>query len=72
MFSDATRFFDAKMAYKFKNNMEIFIEGRNITNQRTSSSTGGYGDYSGNVPYLSQDAFNSRRVMVGLNIRSMQ
>jgi TonB-dependent receptor len=72
LFSDATRFVDVKMAYKFKNNMEVFVEGRNVTNQRTHSSTGGYEDYSGGVPYLYSDNFNGRRIMVGLNIRSAQ
>ena len=72
LFSDATRYIDAKMAYKFKNNMEVFIEGRNITNQRSSNSTGGYQDYSGNIPYLYNDSFTGRRLMVGLNIRSAQ
>ena len=72
IFANGTRFIDVKMAYKFKNNMELFAEARNITNQRTQTGTGGYEDYSGGVPFLYQDAFNGRRIMVGLNIRSAQ
>jgi TonB-dependent receptor len=72
VFSDATRFIDAKMAYKFKNGMEIFIEGRNLTNQQTSNSTGGYEDYSDGTPNLYTATYSGRRIMVGLNIRSPQ
>jgi TonB-dependent receptor len=70
LFFNGTRFIDAKLGYRFSNNWEIFIEGRNITNQRTGSSTGGYEDYSGGIPYLYSDNFNGRRILVGLNIRS--
>ena len=72
LFSDMTRFIDVKMAYKFKNNIEVFAEARNVMNQRTSTSTGGYENYSGGAPFLYQDNFNGRRIMVGLNIRSAQ
>ena len=72
VFQDATRFIDAKMAYKFKNGMEIFIEGRNLTGARTSTSTGGYEGYSDNIPSLYSDLYSGRRIMVGLNIRSLQ
>jgi TonB-dependent receptor len=72
IFSDATRFIDVKVAYKFKNNIEVFAEARNVTNQRTQTSTGGYENYTGGVPFLYQDNFNGRRIMVGLNIRSAQ
>jgi outer membrane receptor protein involved in Fe transport len=72
VFHDATRFIDAKMAYKFKNGMELFVEGRNLTNQQTSVSTGGYEDYSDGAPNLYSASFSGRRIMVGLNIRSPQ
>jgi len=72
VFFDATRFIDAKMAYKFKNGMELFVEGRNLTNQQTSVSTGGYEDYSDGTPNLYSATYSGRRIMVGLNIRSPQ
>lgn len=72
LFQDRTRFLDAKMAYKFKNNMELFAEVRNLTSERTHSSSGGYEDYSGGIPNLFIDNYNGRRVMIGLNIRSAQ
>jgi TonB-dependent receptor len=72
VFADATRFIDAKMAYKFKNGMELFIEGRNLTGARNTSSTGGYESYSDNIPSLYSDLYSGRRIMVGLNIRSLQ
>jgi TonB-dependent receptor len=70
LFTNATRFIDAKLGYRFSNNWEIFIEARNLTNERTGSSTGGYEDYSGGIPYLYSDNFNGRRILAGLNIRS--
>ncbi|WP_426104534.1 TonB-dependent receptor [Massilia sp. TSP1-1-2] len=71
-FIDRTRYLDAKMAYRFKNNIELFAEVRNLTGERTHNSTGGYEGYSSGAPNLFYDNYNGRRVMVGLNIRSAQ
>ena len=60
------------MAYRFKNNIELFAEVRNLTGERTHNSTGGYEGYSSGAPNLFYDNYNGRRVMVGLNIRSAQ
>jgi TonB-dependent receptor len=72
IYSARTRFLDAKMAYKFKNGVEIFIEGRNLTGERTQTNTGGYEAYSGGIPSVYSDAYTGRRVMFGINIRSLQ
>lgn len=71
IFAARTSFVDGKMAYRFKNGVEVFIEGRNLTKERTETNTGGYQDYSGGVPSVYQDGYFGRRVMVGLNVRSL-
>jgi TonB-dependent receptor len=70
-FKDATRFVDAKIAYKLRPNVEVFLEGRNLGNATTSNSQGPYAPLSDGVPNLLDYAFAGRRIMVGLQIRSM-
>ena len=72
LFIDRTRYLDAKMAYRFKNNIEVFAEVRNLTGERNHNSSGGYESYSRGIPNLYYDNYSGRRVMVGLNIRSAQ
>lgn len=71
IFASRTSYVDGKMAYRFKNGIELFIEGRNLTKERTSNTTGGYQDYADGTPSVYQDGYFGRRVMVGLNVRSL-
>lgn len=70
IFGSRTRFVDAKLSYRFKNGLEIFADVRNLTGERTQSDTGGYQDYSNGIPSLYLDAYNGRRYMVGMTLRS--
>ncbi|MEO7496453.1 MAG: TonB-dependent receptor [Massilia sp.] len=72
IFKDMTRYVDAKIAYKFKNGVEIFAEGRNLGNFATSTSTGGFNDYADGTPNMLTNSYNGRRFLVGVNIRSLQ
>jgi TonB-dependent receptor len=70
IFSKRTAFVDAKVSYRFKNGLELFADVRNLTGERTQSTTGGYQDYSDGIPSIYGDGYNGRRFMVGMTLRS--
>ncbi|MEO7496455.1 MAG: TonB-dependent receptor [Massilia sp.] len=70
-FSIGTRYIDAKAAYKFKNGIEVFIEGRNLNSSHTGSNTGGYGNYADGTAQRLNDKYAGRKLMIGLNIKSL-
>ena len=69
-FKDATAYIDAKIAYRFKNGLEIFAEARNLGLATTSSSQGQYAAFANGIPSLNDYAYAGRRIMVGLNMRN--
>jgi TonB-dependent receptor len=69
-FKDATRFVDAKIAYKYNPNIEFFLEGRNLGLSTTSNSQGAYSPFADGTPNLLDYAYAGRRIMVGVNIRN--
>lgn len=71
-FRNETRYVDAKVAYRFDNGIELFLEGRNLGLSRVSVTQGGFNDYSDGTPVLHRDNFNGAKIMVGINIRSLQ
>jgi TonB-dependent receptor len=70
-FKDATRFIDGKISYKLRPWVEIFVEGRNLGNATTSNSQGPYAPFADGTPNLLDYAYSGRRIMVGVNFRSM-
>lgn len=70
IFGNRTAFVDAKVSYRFKNGLELFADVRNLTGERTQSSTGGYQDYADGIPSIYGDGYNGRRYMVGMTLRS--
>ncbi|MEO7494912.1 MAG: TonB-dependent receptor [Massilia sp.] len=70
-FKDATRFVDGKISYKFNPNVEVFIEGRNLGNATNSNSQGPYTPFADGTPNLLDYSYVGRRVMVGVNFRTM-
>ncbi|MCD2519002.1 TonB-dependent receptor [Massilia sp. G4R7] len=70
-FKDATRFIDAKISYRWKPNIEFFLEGRNLGNATTSSSQQNYAAFSDGTPNLLDYAYSGRRIMVGVNFRTL-
>ncbi len=70
-FKDATRFIDAKISYRVKPNIEVFVEGRNLGNATTSSSQQNYAAFSNGTPNLLDYAYAGRRIMVGVNFRTL-
>ena len=68
-YKDATRFVDAKIAYKVTPSVEVFAEGRNLGNATTSNSQGAYGAFSDGTRSLLDYGYSGRRIMVGVNFR---
>lgn len=70
-FKNETRYVDAKVAYRFDNGIELFLEGRNLGLSRQSLNQGGYNSYSDGTEVLHKDNFNGAKIMIGVNIRSL-
>jgi TonB-dependent receptor len=70
-FRDSTRFIDGKVSYKWRPNIEFFVEGRNLGNATTSNSQGPYTPFADGTPNLLDYAYSGRRVMIGVNYRSL-
>jgi TonB-dependent receptor len=70
-YKDATRYVDAKIAYKLTPSVEIFAEGRNLGNATSSNSQGSYGTFADGTRSLLDYAYSGRRIMVGVNFRTM-
>ncbi len=64
-----TRYLDAKIAYKFKNGIEIFAEGRNLGKIHTGNDTGGYSNFADGTPNVYNDIFSGATFMAGLNFK---
>ena len=65
-FSLATRYLDAKVGYKFKNGMEVFVEGRNLGKIHTGNTTGGFHTFADGTPNVYNDAYAGSSVMAGV------
>jgi hypothetical protein len=70
-FKDSTRFIDGKISYKWRPNIEFFIEGRNLGNATTSNSQGSFAPFADGTPNLLDYAYAGRRIMLGVNFRNM-
>jgi TonB-dependent receptor len=67
---DATRFIDARISYKVLPSIEVFVEGRNLSNQTQTNSIASSG-YADGTPNLQNYAYAGRRVTVGLVYRGL-
>jgi hypothetical protein len=70
-FKDSTRFIDGKISYKWKPNIEFFVEGRNLGNATTSSSQAGFAPFEAGTPNVLDYAYAGRRIMLGVNFRTL-
>jgi hypothetical protein len=70
-FKDTTRFIDGKISYKWRPNIEFFVEGRNLGNMTTTNSQGPYTPFADGTPNLLDYAYAGRRIMVGMNFRNL-
>jgi TonB-dependent receptor len=70
-YRDATRFIDAKISYKWRPNIEFFIEGRNLGNATTSNSQGASAPFADGTPNLLDLNYSGRRIMLGVTFRTL-
>jgi TonB-dependent receptor len=70
-FKDATRFIDGKISWKWRPNVEVFAEGRNLGNATQTQSQGQYSPFADGTPNILDYAYVGRRIMIGLNFRTM-
>ncbi|GAB3461478.1 hypothetical protein GCM10027321_22160 [Massilia terrae] len=70
-FKDATRFIDAKISYKWRRNIEFFVEGRNLGNATTSNSQAQFAPFADGTPNLLDYSYAGRRIMVGVTFRTL-
>jgi TonB-dependent receptor len=71
IYTDSTRFIDAKVSYKITPAIEVFVEGRNLGNATTSHSQGPFTPFADGTPALMDYAYAGRRIMVGVNFRTL-
>jgi TonB-dependent receptor len=64
-----TRYLDAKVAYRFKNGVELFLEGRNLGRTHTGSNTGGYSNFADGTPNVYVDSYAGSTISAGLNFK---
>jgi hypothetical protein len=67
---DRRSFVDGKISFKWKPNVEFFVEGRNLTNTTQTDSIGST-PYADGTPNLQNYAFAGRRITVGVNFRNL-
>jgi len=71
IFKDSTRWIDAKVSYKITPAVEVFLEGRNLGNAMNSNSHGEFTPFADGTPALMDMAYTGRRIMVGVNFRTL-
>ena len=68
-FSDGTTFIDAKISYNINRNFQVYLEGRNMTREAQTTSTGGYYDFADGAPKVLRLNYGGRRIMGGVRIQ---
>ena len=67
-FKDGTQFIDLKIAYNISRAFQLYAEGRNVTGQSQSLSTGAYQRFADGTPKLMQLSYGGRRILVGARL----
>ena len=68
-FTDATTFIDAKISYNITRGIQIYAEGRNMTREAQTVSTGQYVPFADGTPKLMRLSYGGRRIMTGVRIQ---
>jgi outer membrane receptor protein involved in Fe transport len=67
-YADRTSYVDGKISYRIGKSLELFMEGRNLTNQTQSNSIGS-APYADGTPNLQSYYDTGRRITIGMNFR---
>lgn len=68
-FTDSTTFIDAKISYNITRGIQIYAEGRNMTREAQTASTGKYVPFADGTPKLMRLTYGGRRIMTGVRIQ---
>lgn len=68
-FTDATTFIDAKVAYNITPGIQVYVEGRNMTREAQTTSTGQYVPFADGTPKIMRLSYGGRRIMTGLRVQ---
>lgn len=68
-FTDGTTFIDAKMSYNLNNNVQIYVEGRNLTRESQTLSAGDYTPFADGTPKVMKLSYGGFRVLMGGSLR---
>jgi hypothetical protein len=68
-FTDATTFIDAKLSYNVTRNFQVYLEGRNMTREAATASTGKYVPFADGTPRVMRLSYGGRRIMGGIRIQ---
>ncbi|MFD1786349.1 TonB-dependent receptor [Sphingomonas floccifaciens] len=64
-FIDGSTFIDAKMSYNLNRNFQIYVEGRNLTREAQTVSTGKYVQFADGTPKIMRLQYGGMRVLIG-------
>ncbi|MGK6354801.1 TonB-dependent receptor [Sphingomonas sp. DT-207] len=68
-FIDGTTFIDAKISYNITRNFQVYLEGRNMTREFQTVSTGDYVPFGDGTPRIMRMNYGGRRIMGGARIQ---
>lgn len=66
---DGSTFIDAKISYNINRNFQVYVEGRNITREVQTTSTGGYENFADGTPKIMRMQYGGRRIMGGVRVQ---
>jgi TonB-dependent receptor len=69
-FNSATRFVDARLAWRLSRNVELFVEGRNIGRAAESTSHGAYAAFADGRPNLVDYSYSGAQYLFGIVVRN--
>ena len=68
-FNDASTFIDAKASYNVTKNLQVYLEGRNMTREGQSVSTGDYLPFADGTPRIMRISYGGRRILAGVRVQ---
>lgn len=68
-FTDGTTYIDAKISYNINRNFQVYVEGRNMTREAQTISTGSYLPFEDGTPRIMRLSYGGRRLMGGVRIQ---
>lgn len=68
-FADGSTFIDAKISYNITRNVQVYLEGRNLTKEAQTISTGDYIPFADGTPRILRLSYGGRRLLTGVRVQ---